>query len=528
MYGRSVTLTATVSVTNSSPSVSPGNSQGTVTFSQGTSTIGTCQAVALSSGQATCTLNGLAPSQAQYSFSAAYSGFATAYLSSGPTSTTLTVGMAATSTTVTGNGPTVSGQNATFTATVAPVLPGSGSPTGKVTFLETPSGGVQVPVNNCISLTLGASSSAKCTTALLLAQGSSYTISAQYSGDSNFNGSTSSGLPQTVNKASTSTTVVSTTGSPSVSGQPVTYTATVAVASPGTGTPTGKVEFFDGGTAITGCGGSALSGTTATCTVTTYSSTGSHTITAQYLGDPNYSASPVSGSISQTVDADSTTVVLTSTSGANSGTSTPGSSVTGQSITYSAAVSANLPGSGTPSGTVTFTYTPSGGKAVTMCSSVTLASAEASCGDGAALLEAGSPYTISASYQPSTSPTSFSSSTATVTENVSASSTKTQLTAPPTSNFGSSVTLKATVTALAPGYGVPAGTVTFYDGSGLVGTAALPTTGTTSFVVTGLQGGSQSFSASYGGSRTSLPARAPPRLMSSASRKRSAARTQGA
>jgi hypothetical protein len=39
------------------------------------------------------------------------------------------------------------------------------------------------------------------------------------------------------------------------------------------------------------------------------------------------------------------------------------------------------------------------------------------------------------------------------------------LTAPTTSNFGSSVSLKATVTALAPGFGTPAGTVTFYDGS---------------------------------------------------------------
>jgi hypothetical protein len=135
-----------------------------------------------------------------------------------------------------------------------------------------------------------------------------------------------------------------------------------------------------------------------------------------------------------------------------------------------------------------------------MCPTVALVSGKASCGDGAVLVEAGSPYTITATYQPSSSPTSFAGSSATVTEKVSAASTKTQLTAPTTSNFGSSVSLKATVTALAPGFGTPAGTVTFYDGSGVVGTAPLATTGTATFVVTGLQGGNQSFTASYGGS----------------------------
>ncbi len=410
--------------------------------------------------------------------------------------------MSPTLTTLTGNGTTVSGQSVTFTATVTPVSPGAGTPTGNVSFLETPSGGLQVPINGCTALPLGPSATAKCTTTSLLAQGSSYTIAAQYSGDGNFSGSPATGVAQIVNKASTSTTVVSTTGSPSVSGEPVTYSATVAVGSSGTGNPTGKVEFFDTGTPILACGntsGASLSGTTATCTVTTYSSTGSHTITAQYLGDTNYSASAVSSGISQVVSADATTAVLTSTSGANSATSTPGSSVTGQSITYSATVSANLPGSGTPSGTVTFTYTPSGGKAVTMCPTVALVSAKASCGDGAVLVETGSPYTISASYQPSTSPTSFAASSATVTERVSASLTKTQLTTPSTSNFGSSVSLKATVTALAPGYGTPAGTVTFYDASAVVGTAALASTGIATLVVAGLQAGSQSFTANYGG-----------------------------
>jgi hypothetical protein len=108
----------------------------------------------------------------------------------------------------------------------------------------------------------------------------------------------------TIAQAATNISVVA-SGNPSLAGQQVTYTATVTVVSPGTGNPTGSVEFFDGGTAITGCAAQVLSGTStdiATCAVN-YASSGSHTITAQYLGVADYVASAMSSLITQTVNS---------------------------------------------------------------------------------------------------------------------------------------------------------------------------------------------------------------------------------
>ena len=59
VYGQSVTLTAAVSAANSNGSVTPGG-LGSVAFSQGGAPISTCQTQAVSSGQATCTVNDLA------------------------------------------------------------------------------------------------------------------------------------------------------------------------------------------------------------------------------------------------------------------------------------------------------------------------------------------------------------------------------------------------------------------------------------------------------------------------------------
>jgi hypothetical protein len=107
----------------------------------------------------------------------------------------------------------------------------------------------------------------------------------------------------TINPAATTISVTS-SGNPSIASQQVTYTAAVSVTSPGTGNPTGNVVFSDGGTPISACAAQALSGTspdTATCAVT-YSSSGPHTITAQYPATTDYAAS-TSSSITQTVNS---------------------------------------------------------------------------------------------------------------------------------------------------------------------------------------------------------------------------------
>ncbi|WP_033334539.1 Ig-like domain-containing protein, partial [Streptomyces novaecaesareae] len=73
-----------------------------------------------------------------------------------------------------------------------------------------------------------------------------HALTAVYSGDTAFNGSTSPVDPQTVTTADT-TTALTSLPNPSVFGQPVSLTATVSVLAPGGGIPTGTVTFFIGG-----------------------------------------------------------------------------------------------------------------------------------------------------------------------------------------------------------------------------------------------------------------------------------------
>jgi hypothetical protein len=76
----------------------------------------------------------------------------------------------------------------------------------------------------------------------------SHSITAFYSGDSNFNSSDNSLSPysQAVNTAATTTTL-SSSANPAVFGQSVTFTATIGVVALGAGTPTGTVDFYDSG-----------------------------------------------------------------------------------------------------------------------------------------------------------------------------------------------------------------------------------------------------------------------------------------
>ena len=79
------------------------------------------------------------------------------------------------------------------------------------------------------------------------------------------------------------------------------------------GTPTGPVSFSDGTTPIAGCAAQALSGNTATCTVT-YTSSGSHSVTATYGGNTNFAASAPSGAVKQVVGTAPAAPIVTSIS----------------------------------------------------------------------------------------------------------------------------------------------------------------------------------------------------------------------
>ena len=106
-----------------------------------------------------------------------------------------------------------------------------------------------------------------------------------------------------ISTTQTTTTVVPSVN-PGATGQPITYTATVNAASSGGGSPSGYVEFLDGGNPILACGGASgalLNGSTAACQVT-YTLPGPHQITADYLGNSSFAPSTTSSPLSETVN----------------------------------------------------------------------------------------------------------------------------------------------------------------------------------------------------------------------------------
>jgi hypothetical protein len=115
------------------------------------------------------------------------------------------------------------------------------------------------------------------------------TITATYSGDANFDASTSSVLSQVVQKANTTTAVSSAPTSANLN-QTVTLTATVT---PSTGgAPTGTVNFLDGSTQL---GSSALNGSGVATFSTSALAAGTHSVSAAYGGDGNYNVSTSTG-----------------------------------------------------------------------------------------------------------------------------------------------------------------------------------------------------------------------------------------
>src|SRR5439155_1827247 len=131
---------------------------------------------------------------------------------------------------------------------------------------------------------------------------SPHTITATFPADTTH--ATSNGTASlTVNKANTTTTITSNVPNPSTAGQAITVNYSVAVNSPGAGTPTGNVTVSDG--AGDSCSASATAGT---CQIT-IGAAGTKTLTATYAGDANFLTSASAGT-SQTVDPK---LVITST-----------------------------------------------------------------------------------------------------------------------------------------------------------------------------------------------------------------------
>jgi len=117
-----------------------------------------------------------------------------------------------------------------------------------------------------------------------------------------YKSSTSAAVTETVNKANSTTTLTS-SANPSLFGQTVTFSATVAAASPGSGTPTGTVTFKDGTTTV----GTATLSSGSASYATSSLSTSTHSITVSYGGDGNFNSS-TSSTLTQTVNKATPTI----------------------------------------------------------------------------------------------------------------------------------------------------------------------------------------------------------------------------
>ncbi|KJY41367.1 hypothetical protein VR41_12905, partial [Streptomyces sp. NRRL B-1568] len=135
----------------------------------------------------------------------------------------------------------------------------------------------------------------------------SHTLTATYNGSSIFATSTSPTDTQTVNKANTSTALLA-SPNPAAAGQPVVLTATVTVASPGAGIPTGTVSFLDGATLL---GTSPVNAGGVATLTTTALGVGAHTLNATYNGDTNFNGS--SGTFALQVNSAANPSSLTAT-----------------------------------------------------------------------------------------------------------------------------------------------------------------------------------------------------------------------
>src|SRR5712691_3419894 len=185
----------------------------------------------------------------------------------------------------------------------------------------------------------------------------SHSIVATYSGDISYNPpNASSTATWTVSKATTATGLAATPATGVTTATPVTLTATIASQSNSTAGPGGTVTFFNGTTQIGSpvtvvpAGATAIAFASGTASLqTTFTSTGTQTITATYSGDSNYATS----------NAPATTITVTSqgsfTVGGSAVTATAGSSGT-STITvtptggFTGNVNVTCPATGLPAG----------------------------------------------------------------------------------------------------------------------------------------------------------------------------------
>ena len=439
------------------------NATGTVTFREGTATLGTAQ---VANGTALFSTTGL--SFGTHTITARYNGDANNNPSVSNTVIQV-VGGAPTILFTTNPNPSTACQLVTLTATlVPPDIPSAASllrripgpaVTGSVTFSDG-------------NTTLGtATVSAGVATLQVTLLAGNHPLTARYNGDRNYN-PVSALATQVVNTAAPSVTFT-TTPNPSSVNQAVLMTATVT----GCGTATGSITFLDGTTTLATvspltAGGASF--TTSSLTV------GTHPLSARYSGDVNNS-SATSNTVNQVVGKIAATTTLAAA---------PNPSNFGQAVVLTATVTSTRAAPPVPAGSVLFL--------------------NGSTQVGSAPLNSSGVATVSVSTLPPGSNTltalyvgdaNFLSATSnTVNQVVGKIATTTTLAVTPNpSNFGQAVVLTATVASTRETSLVPTGSVQFFNGSTQLGSAPLNSGGVATLSVTNLPAGNNALSADYVG-----------------------------
>ena len=508
VIGQSVTFIGTVTAPNSVATALP---TGTVVFMDGGVQIGT-GALTNVGGVATVQFtvpnptSGQAPlyplSLGQHTIAISYSGDA----NYAPSATSLSpppcaasgtqtcaivenVGQASTTTSIlsSSNGSS-SGQQITLTATITVTPPGaaiaagpSAGPTGTVVFTDNYAGST----NNVLGTGLVTKNTSnglyQATLTIATLPTTITTVTATYSGDTNYIGSASPALNQSVSKLQSQINIISSANNVPL-GTPVTYTINVSAISPGASSPipTGNITLFDGSNVLSNL---ALTGSCgATCTSASYTAAlpiGGHVLSASYPGDLNYQGT--SGpTISAIVNKIQSTLNLTS--------SVPGGAVASQVITFTAQIQPNPPvGVAYPTGQIGFFM-----DGATQIGAASLASGVATL---STTLPAGN-HQIQAFYIGDNNWSGAQSiylaqvvGTATTTTQIVSSANP--------SVYGQAVVVTVTVAVPYPGT-VPAnGTVQLYDGGNAIGTPLPANNGTFSTTLSNLGVGTHSIVAQF-------------------------------
>jgi hypothetical protein len=204
----------------------------------------------------------------------------------------------------------------------------------------------------------------------------------------------------------------------------------VTALAPGSGTPTGTVTLTQDATTLA----TFTLGSGPLTFTTSYPSATVHTLVASYSGDTNFTAS--SFTLKQVIKKDATTTIVSSA---------PNPSTVGQVVTYTATVTANAPGAGLPTGTVTF-----------MAGKFLLGTAALDGTGQTILMSSGAPLGISTITAVYNGDTNFLTSTGTTLQTVNSAAVSSTLIATNTANVRDSLSpLQPLVNVIMIGAGAP-------------------------------------------------------------------------